>query len=34
VYRKGTAQGMVRKNRAIERELAEIRAIKEMEDEE
>ena len=33
VYRKGTAQGMVRKNKAIEKELAEIRAMEEMEDE-
>ena len=29
VYQKGTAMGMSRKNKAIEKELAEIRAIEE-----
>jgi len=29
VYQKGTAMGMSRKNKAIEKELAEIRAMEE-----
>jgi hypothetical protein len=33
VYQKGTAQGMSRKNKAIERELAELKKFEEIHDE-
>jgi hypothetical protein len=33
VYQKGTAQGMSRKNKAIERELAELKKMEEIHDE-
>lgn len=33
IYQKGTAQGMSRKNRQIERELEELKKLEEMDDE-